>query len=98
MMFESCLSGHLYIRKDGRAVHLSPDDIRDLHNFLHRRDVSLNICEDIPSHNQRCDNNCSRKGCYFHPNMGTKSKGLDIDHPITIGEFIRRFGCAKYID
>ena len=54
------------------------------------------ITDGVESHEQRCDNNCPRKGCYFHPNMNTKERGLDIDHVITIPEFIRRFGCATY--
>ena len=52
--------------------------------------------EDKPHENQ-CET-CKRKGgCYFHPGMA-KQQGLDVDHPITIPEFIERFGCASYID
>lgn len=54
------------------------------------------ITDGIESHPQRCDNNCPNEGCYFHPKMGIKERGLDIDHPITIREFVRRFGCACY--
>jgi hypothetical protein len=54
------------------------------------------ITDGILSHSKRCENNCLNKSCYFHPEMGTKEYGLDIDHPITIPEFIRRFGCATY--
>ena len=39
MKLTPCLSGHLYIEKDGRKIHISPQDIRDLHNFLHRENM-----------------------------------------------------------
>ena len=36
MRLTPCLSGHLHIKKGGRGVHLSPDDLKELHKFLHR--------------------------------------------------------------
>lgn len=34
-----CLSGHAYIKKDGRMVHLSPNELQELHDFLHRENL-----------------------------------------------------------
>jgi len=59
------------------------------------RNMFSKFIEDLPKP-QRCDNACVNKGCYFHPDVGTKEHGLDIDYPITIPTFIRRFGCASY--
>lgn len=36
MKLTPCLSGHLYITKGGRGVHLSPDDLRTLVDFIDR--------------------------------------------------------------
>ena len=39
MKVTPCLSGHLFIKKDGRSIHLSPDDLKDLHKLLHRNNI-----------------------------------------------------------
>lgn len=38
MKLTLCLSGHLYITKAGKGVHLSPQDIKDFHDFIHREE------------------------------------------------------------
>jgi hypothetical protein len=38
MKLTPCLSGHIYITKQGNGVHLSPQDIRVLHEFIHREE------------------------------------------------------------
>lgn len=52
--------------------------------------------DDLKLHHMRCNNKCMRQGCYFHPKMGTKERGLDIEHVVPIPTFINRFGCASY--
>jgi hypothetical protein len=58
------------------------------------------VGEDKP-HESRCET-CVRNTCYFYPlksewrNGMTPQKAISINNPISIQEFINRFGCASY--
>ena len=52
-------------------------------------------------HPLRCET-CKREGCYFHPSKAIwrngmiPQKAISINNPISIPEFINRFGCASH--